>query len=354
MKTKISILLVAMLAVCQSRGQQPATQFPSIKIDTLLSGKFSIRAIEPDGNKLWYAADNSEYGYIDIDAKRNHSFSVAIDSLEFRSIAVTRDNVFMFNVGSPAYLFRVNKRNKKAQIVYRDDTKDAFYDSMHFWNKREGIAIGDPINNCLSILITKDSGKTWIKLRCDHLPAMMPGEAAFAASNSNISIVGDKTWIVSGGQTSRVFYSPDKGQTWEVYQTPIIGKNTMTGIFSSDFYDGKIGFIAGGDYEKQLQNSGNKAITFDGGKTWKLVAENSGPGYISCVRFIPQSNGKQLMTVGATGLYYSADSGATWTLLHKDDSLYTIRFLNPNTAIAAGRNKIIRIRLNKKEPFGSD
>jgi hypothetical protein len=30
-----------------------------------------------------------------------------------------------------------------------------------------------------------------------------------------------------------------------------------------------------------------KARTTDGGKTWKLVAENQGFGYASCVQYIP-------------------------------------------------------------------
>ena len=48
----------------------------------------------------------------------------------------------------------------------------------------------------------------------------------------------------------------------------------MTGIFTADFYDAKNGFIAGGDYEIPESKFRNKAITTDGGKTWKLMAEN--------------------------------------------------------------------------------
>jgi hypothetical protein len=32
-------------------------------------------------------------------------------------------------------------------------------------------------------------------------------------------IKGNNTWIVSGGMKARVFYSADKGNTWEVYDT---------------------------------------------------------------------------------------------------------------------------------------
>ncbi len=118
----------------------------------------------------------------------------------------------------------------------------------------------------------------------------------------------------------------------------------MTGIFTADFYNETIGFIAGGNYEKPNQNFQNKALSTDGGKTWKLVSENSGFGYASCVQFVPNSNGKKLICVGSSGLFFSNDKGSTWTQLSRDSSLFTIRFIDEKTAIAAGKDKIIRIK----------
>ena len=214
---------------------------------------------------------------------------------------------------------------------------------MNFWNYKEGILIGDPIENCLSILITRDGGASWQKTPCDKLPKTVEGEAAFAASNTNIIIKGNQTWVVSGGKKSRVFFSPDKGSSWQVFETPIVQGKEMTGIFTADFYSDQIGFVAGGNYENLNQNFQNKAITTDGGKTWNLIAENQGFGYASCVQYVPGSNGKQLVSIGASGLQYSSDGGISWKQLSKDDTLYTIRFLNATTAFAAGKNKIIRI-----------
>jgi photosystem II stability/assembly factor-like uncharacterized protein len=214
---------------------------------------------------------------------------------------------------------------------------------MNFWNDNEGILIGDPIENCLSILITRDSGTSWQKTSCDKLPKTIDGEAAFAASNTNIIIIGNKTWVVSGGKKSRVFFSPDKGNSWQVFETPIVQGKEMTGIFTADFYNDTIGFVAGGNYEILNQNFQNKAITADGGKTWNLIADNQGFGYASCVQYIPNSKGTQLVTVGASGLQYSSDGGKSWKQLSQDDSLYTIRFVNEATAFAAGKNKIIKI-----------
>ncbi|RZJ72217.1 oxidoreductase [Flavobacterium sp.] len=321
--------------------------FTKVEVDTLLAGGFSSRAITIDGNKIWYAADKSRYGYYDVATKKTLSETFSPDTLEFRSIAQTSKSIFLLNVASPAFLVKVDKASGKREIVHKDDNKKIFYDSMQFWNDKEGIAMGDPIENCLSVLVTRNGGNSWTKIDCAKLPKTSEGEAAFAASNTNIVVKGNNTWIVTGGKHARVLFSSDKAKTWKIYDTPIVSGKSMTGIFTADFYDAKIGMVAGGDYERQNRNQENKAITYDGGKTWKLIAENEGFGYASCIQFVPKSKGLGLASVGASGLHYSCDGGKSWKQLLNDYSLYTIRFANDSTAYAAGKDKLVRIRFKK-------
>ena len=341
------LLLSFALVSCKSNSNTSTNYFTKVTVDTLLTDKISIRPITVSTDKVWYAADKNRVGYVSLTSANKMQTEIAENNkLEFRSIAQTSKSIFVLNVGNPAYLFKFSKDLTQKKLVYQENNEKVFYDSMHFWNDKEGIAIGDPIQDCLSIIITRNGGETWTKIPCEKLPKTIDGEAAFAASNTNISITGNNTWIVSGGKKSRVFFSSDKGKSWTVYETPIVQGEAMTGIFTADFYDKNIGFIAGGNYDKPNQNFQNKAITFDGGKTWKLVGEKQGFGYASCVQFVPKSNGKQLVTVGTSGLYYSKDGGQNWKQLLKDPTLYTIKFVDKNTAIAAGKDKIIKLEFN--------
>jgi photosystem II stability/assembly factor-like uncharacterized protein len=348
MNKLVLIVVGIVLFSCKSIHSVENRNAVTVTIDTLLQDKISIRALVLDHDKVWYAADQSRFGCIDM--KTNQKKEIKLPSeknAEFRSMAQTEKYVFILNVGNPALLYKISKEDLSYELVYQENHDKVFYDSMQFWNDKEGIAIGDPMEGGFSVITTRDGGVSWQKMPSDRLPHLEEGEAAFAASNTNIVIKGKTTWLVSGGKKARVFYSSNKGKSWSVVETPIVQGKQMTGIFTADFYNSSVGFISGGNYEVLNQNFDNKAVTHDGGKTWKLVAQNQGFGYASCVQYVPNSHGKRLISVGASGIYYSEDGGSSWKKWSTDSGLYTIRLFNDYTAIAAGKNKVIRIRFKK-------
>jgi len=348
-KYLLPVLCTLVFTACkkeEKREYKPS--FSTVTVDTLLTDDISIRALLIDGDKAWYAGSKGKFGWVSLSGGKNFNGVVAKDTFlpEFRAIAQTDTDIFIINVASPALLHKISKDGKRNKEVYTETGEKVFYDCMRFYNDKEGIAMGDPTDGCLSVITTKDGGETWVKQPCGTMPKTIEGEAAFAASNTNLVIKGNKTWIISGGKKSRVFYSEDKGKTWESYNMPIAQGTEMSGAFSIDFYDENTGFAVGGDYEKPTKNSGNKILTTDGGKTWKPVGENTGFGYASCVQFLPGSDGDELVTTGPSGIYYSFDRGATWKQIVNSKIFHTVQFANNKTIIAAGQKKIVRIKLN--------
>jgi len=339
------ILLFSVL-LCASCNLDTTADFKSVSIEQVFADSLSIRAIAPiDEDRVWFAANSGKVGLVDKTVPKLATIKYEDSLLHFRSIAVTKDAVFVLSIANPGVLYKIDVSGNEAtniEEVYVEKGEKVFYDSMAFFNSSEGIAMGDPVGNCLSIITTRNGGDSWEKLNCESLPLVETGEAAFAASNSNIAIFNDNVWIASGGKKARVFHSVDKGKTWEVFNTPILQGKAMTGIYSIDFFDEKTGIIVGGDWDDKDFNEGNKAITKDGGKTWDLLSNGRDPGYRSSVKFLPGSNAKGIVAVGSPGISYSKDQGENWIELSAE-GFYAIEFVNDSIAFASGRNKISKL-----------
>jgi len=345
MKKFIIILLIfTILVACKKKyipRESVIISIKEFKIDST-----SIRAIEVlKDSSVAYVGSIGDFGVLSKTGELLTSKNIVIDTIvpHFRSLTKTSTAIFALNVGNPALLYKLE--NDSIKIVYKEEHKKVFYDSMKFFDEMNGIAIGDPTDDCLSIIITRDGGNSWRKIDCTNLPKIINGEAAFAASNTNIAIVGKNAWIVTGGIKSRVFHTPDMGLNWNVYKTPIIQGKSTTGIYTVDFYNNKQGIICGGDYMDKFGNSANKAITNDGGKTWKVVSKNKAPKYVSCVQYVPDTKGKEVFAVSTNGIFYSKDFGKNWEKV-SDEGFYTIRFATKNTAWLSGNEVIAKMTIN--------
>ncbi len=344
-KIMLSVLLCSILLLSCSKNYKPRT-IESVTVQSFVIDSSSVRAIEViNDTTVWYAGAAGAYGNITNTTLTQHRIANENDSTDtfyphFRSIAYNGNAIFALTVANPALVFRID--NATPEIKYQEEHPKVFYDSMTFFDAENGIAFGDPTASCPSVILTADGGNFWSKINCSDLPEIEEGEAAFAASNTNIAVVGSNAWLVTGGKKARVFHTPDKGKSWKVYNTPIVQGKPTTGIYSVDFYDENNGIIFGGDYTDKAGNIANKAITTDGGKTWTLVADGQAPGYISCVQYIPDTEGWELFTVSTEGIYFSNNKGYNWTKV-SDEGYYSIRFSNKNTAWLSGNNKIAKM-----------
>lgn len=330
-------LILLLVSSCKVEIQRKP--FTQVEVAVIFEDSLSIRAIEIMDNSLAFAANKGTFGSIDLTTNKIRTNVQLHDTIvpEFRAVAHTATDFFMLSVAAPALLYKTGDHGM--ELVYKEEGEGVFYDAMTFWNDNEGIAMGDSVDGCLSLLITRDSGNTWNKVPCAELPTGVAGEGAFAASNTNIKTIGDNTWIAT--TSSAIYFSGNKGKSWQRFETPIVKEKPTEGIYSIDFYDGNLGVAIGGDYTKPGNNLGNLARTVDGGKSWELMAEEQEPDYKSCIQFVPGTKGQGIVALGFTGISYSSDSGESWTEL-SEESFYTIRFKNDSIAYAAGKNRIAK------------
>jgi photosystem II stability/assembly factor-like uncharacterized protein len=226
-------------------------------------------------------------------------------TLDFRAVvAFSADEAFLMSAGpgDQSRIYHTTDAGQHWQLQLTNTNPKGFFDSMVFWDPTHGIVLGDPIPDekgqlKFELLITTD-GQTWTPIPPSQLPPAIEGEGAFAASNTCLAILtptqdGDREghdlsravsvperehasapdhniWFATGGKAARVFHSPDRGQSWQVFDTPIVHGPDSAGIFSIAFRDQTHGVIAGGDYKHPDQDGPNLAFTNDAGKTWTL------------------------------------------------------------------------------------
>lgn len=209
-----------------------------------------------------------------------------------------------------ARIFRTSDGGKNWKEVWQTTEKGVFLDGISFWDAKNGLIFGDPINQKIYLLKTSDGGQTWQRLSPAQLPDNKPNEAAFAASNSTMVLQGkSNVWIGTGGsELARVFYSSNRGESWKVVTTSMVA-NASSGIFGLCFWNAKNGIAVGGNYKADKEAFDNVIVTKDGGKSWQKATATQPAGLKEAVRKL--KNG-YLVAVGPAGTSLSKDNGQAW------------------------------------------
>jgi photosystem II stability/assembly factor-like uncharacterized protein len=264
--------------------------------------------------------------------------TVTTDAVDFRDVdAIDARTAYVLSIGNgPASrIYKTDDAGATWTLQFKNDDPKAFYDAMSFWDAAHGIVIGDSVAGQFCIMTTEDGGRNWQRVPASALPPALPNEGAFAASGTNIAVLGKSdAWIGVGAATkARVLRTHDRGRTWKVAETPLVA-GASAGIFSVAFRDAKHGVVVGGDYTKEKDAVNNLAVTNDGGITWTLSKGLS--GFRSVVAYVPGRKTPALLAVGPSGADYSVDDGRTWIQLAGPgfDTLSFVR--NHAVAWAAG------------------
>jgi photosystem II stability/assembly factor-like uncharacterized protein len=259
------------------------------------------------------------------------------DSLDFRDIhAIDADSALVMSAGPGAQsrIYRTDDGGASWRLLATNQYADGFWDAMAFWDPKNGILFGDPVNGRFQAYVTADGGVTWRQLEGKGLEALEK-EGAFAASGSCLSVAGTRdAWIVTGGASSaRVFHSSDRGASWQATALPIPAGAAARGAFSVGFANPRVGLAAGGDYKEPALAAINGARSEDGGATWTPAAILPS-GYMSVVTPVPGAPGS-FVAGGLAGSGYSVDGGKSWTALDRTP-VNTVGFASPSTGWAVG------------------
>jgi photosystem II stability/assembly factor-like uncharacterized protein len=240
------------------------------------------------------------------------------EKLDFRDVeAFGETTAFLLSAGpgDASRIYKTVDGGKSWVMQFKGGDPATFLDALAFWDEKNGIALGDPVKGLFHLLVTSDGGANWKPLAAKKLPLALPGEGGFAASGTCLITQGEKdVWFVTGGaRKARVFHSSDRGQHWEVSETPIAAGTESAGIFSIAFRDKNQGLIVGGDYRKPDATDATAAITSDGGKNWRLVDRQL--PFRSAVAWARD----RWIAVGTSGSHVSRDNGLTWKLLDREN-----------------------------------
>ena len=203
----------------------------------------------------------------------------------------------------------------------------SFYNAVKFYNKNDGLLIGDPENGYFAIFTTEDGGETWIRIDATKIPEPI-GSDEFGVSN-NLAVSGNKAWFGTQndyGIKGRVFSSNDKGKSWSAI-APVDYSIISTIAFSSEL----IGIL--------VYDNNKVAHTRDGGLTWtpywSLGLFGSGSSFATSSSFV---------LVGLNSSYVSTDGGVIWTERETNVTnsyLEAVSFVNPSEGWAVGENGVI-------------
>ncbi len=301
-------LIVLFLVACTATPEKPEPiSLVFEEIDLGLSNSFrGISVVSED--VVWVSGTKGTV--VHLDGKGNWIVNQVpdADEMDFRDVvAFDEKTAMVMNAGFPGVIFKTMDDGDNWYEVYRNMDSAVFLDGMKFWDAQNGIAFGDPMDGKMLIITTRDGGETWQQINSENIPERLEIEGGFAASGSSIALAGDsKVWVGMGGTKARVFYSKDKGQTWDVVETPVYSGGGMKGIYSLAFKNEMEGIAVGGEYQN-ANPPNSRAYTTDGGRSWKL-GEGVNQYRSGCVYLYDNI----YLATGLTGTDITYDGGKTW------------------------------------------
>ena len=335
---KQSLLVIFTLLLISCREQTPINK-GIVLSEVKKNFEESIRGISIGNDKsVWFTGSRGYVSRLD-DDKINIVSPEGYKDLDFRSIYSFNNNkAIIMSAGSPTIILKTTDGGITWNQTFVDSSEHAFYNAIAFWDNDRGIAIGDPVNQRFSILMTQDGGEHWVKLDTSNCPKAYENEAGFAASGTNMKVLnGHEVYYLTGGAKSRMLSSVDSGETWSSETLPIRQGKNSEGGYSFDINGNRDMMVVGGDYSEPYNELNNACLLK--GQSWRKV-ESSPKGYRSCVQYM---NDSTLVSVGISGMDISLNYGGNWSSVDTTYNLNVLKFVNDTVGYAAGKGVILKL-----------
>jgi len=281
---------------------------------------------------LWVSGSKGLVGK-SVDGGKTFSWMTVkgFENTDFRDIeAFDEQTALIMGISEPAFILKTVDGGSNWNIVYENYDKGMFLDAMDFYDLKNGVVVGDPMEGIFFTAQTSDGGNTWQKGYRTY--TALDGEACFSSSGTNIRLFNTKESIlITGGLHSRILMK-NKSVILPIVQ----GKETTGANSVALNKSHKKIIVVGGDFMAKDSITGNCVLSYDGGKTFELpkIAPH---GYRSSVEYLWK---KTWISCGLNGVDFSTDDGNSWEWISKE-SFHVVRKAKKGKSVYfAGNGKI--------------
>lgn len=298
---------------------------PSLRASAVFEG---VAWVAGTGGKIFRSEDQGLYW---------QDISITGFDGDIRDIEVfDKSTAIAMSVGSgeQSRLYKTKNAGKSWQLIYLNKAPEGFFDSIDFWDSKNGLLLGDPVDGFYTLLKTNDGGITWRRISKTQLPNILSQEAAFAASgNTLITTTNNSAWVVTGGLSASAYFSKDFGESWQRFSLPLYTATETAGAYA--LASNSLGdiFALGGDYKNRPGRYPNIAKLSDLKKQPQWSSVNAGNRGL---RTAMTCQNNICFLTGKTGTEISLDYGNHWQVF-STEGFYTIAS-EGNLVIAAGHD----------------
>ncbi len=194
-----------------------------------------VGAGDPPRYVVWESGSNGIVLRSTKGGKKFEQIKVPVgETLDFRNVEAFDEQtayVMSSGEGEKSRIYKTIDGGQNWQLQYSDRRTGLFLDVLACTSRTHCVTLSDPVDGKFLVSSTSD-GTHWKELPAEKMPPALPEEGAFAASGTAIALCGDAIYFGTGGLIARVFRSADRGESWNVTETPIASGNASSGIFS--------------------------------------------------------------------------------------------------------------------------